>query len=438
MLLYLCPSNLADGKERTGITTTNFHLHAVCKSYYVTLDIIEFCMNEFGKEIALKKDDHHLTPYDVLVRNPCASNVCKKFLRQFVTNFSNVHQAGGVSDDPRNTKDRLGYDIYAKAIVNVVDKVEFGNKTNFSVGLFAPWGVGKSKLWHLIKQEIKDKEKVNMEDWKRKAGIKKEGADSSALYESFASMVEINHSWLYCCRRNDGGPQATPERVSLINWGSTQNKHGSDDSSDIEIGNATRSSQSESGDWSTDEARENETLAAVMVVTCPIWIPPLIIQSCLRLCTRPWTKLNKISQGQSRADNVSKILVGDYIPFHIRTGNIHFGPIACMKTSTIMLARMFPFKNVGKFFQRSQECFAIQSIKQAPVNHYNFIEFNAWVYNGSDVLWASLMESLWTAVEAELGADTVRLHRASINLARETGNENISHQTRMDKRALAM
>ena len=103
-----------------------------------------------------------------------------------------------------------------------------------------------------------------------------------------------------------------------------------------------------------------------------------------------------------------------------------------------MFARMFPFANCGGFFKRGQKCFAVPTIKEAPVNHHIFIEFNAWVYDGSDVLWASLMESLWTAVEAELGEAIVRLHRASINLTGETGNENISRQSRMDRRELEL
>ena len=57
------------------------------------------------------------------------------------------------------------------------------------------------------------------------------------------------------------------------------------------------------------------------------------------------------------------------------------------------------------------------------MNKHIFVEFNAWVYDGSDVLWASLMETLWTAVEREYGATTVRLHRASINFGREEEQE---------------
>ena len=48
---------------------------------------------------------------------------------------------------------------------------------------------------------------------------------------------------------------------------------------------------------------------------------------------------------------------------------------------------------------------------------YKIVEFNAWTYKGSDLLWASLMKQLWEAVEVEFGWKAVRYHRASIELA---------------------
>lgn len=58
------------------------------------------------------------------------------------------------------------------------------------------------------------------------------------------------------------------------------------------------------------------------------------------------------------------------------------------------------------------------SIDPAPsdTTKYIFVEFNAWTYNGSDNLWASLMEQIWASVEKEFSSFQVRMHRASINL----------------------
>jgi hypothetical protein len=75
---------------------------------------------------------------------------------------------------------------------------------------------------------------------------------------------------------------------------------------------------------------------------------------------------------------------------------------------------------------------------------YKIVEFNAWTYQGSELLWASLMKELWDAVEAEFGKKVVRYHRAGIALAGENPYDE-SHRTlspqqkaRNRKRALLM
>ena len=37
------------------------------------------------------------------------------------------------------------------------------------------------------------------------------------------------------------------------------------------------------------------------------------------------------------------------------------------------------------------------------LKHLVRVNFNAWVYEGSDFLWASLLEKMWTEVEEEFG-----------------------------------
>jgi hypothetical protein len=75
---------------------------------------------------------------------------------------------------------------------------------------------------------------------------------------------------------------------------------------------------------------------------------------------------------------------------------------------------------------------------------YKIVEFNAWTYQGSELLWASLMKELWDAVEAEFGKKAVRYHRAGIALAEENlydeshGTLSPQQQARNRKRALVM
>jgi len=71
-----------------------------------------------------------------------------------------------------------------------------------------------------------------------------------------------------------------------------------------------------------------------------------------------------------------------------------------------------------------------------------FITFNAWVYSGTDLLWASLLEQMWSRVEEEFGSRQVRLHSAIIRLAKEDlGNTNagaVDLRTRQHKRYVAL
>jgi hypothetical protein len=75
---------------------------------------------------------------------------------------------------------------------------------------------------------------------------------------------------------------------------------------------------------------------------------------------------------------------------------------------------------------------------------YKIVEFNAWTYQGSELLWASLMKELWDAVEAEFGKNVVRYHRAGIALAEENQYDESHHtlspqqKARNRKRALLM
>jgi len=50
---------------------------------------------------------------------------------------------------------------------------------------------------------------------------------------------------------------------------------------------------------------------------------------------------------------------------------------------------------------------------------YLFVSFNAWNYSGTEALWASLMDNLWSAIEDEVGFKQVMQHRKSVILSNE-------------------
>jgi hypothetical protein len=57
--------------------------------------------------------------------------------------------------------------------------------------------------------------------------------------------------------------------------------------------------------------------------------------------------------------------------------------------------------------------------KRDDLPEYIDCKFSAWTYQGSDQLWASVIEHIWTNIEAEHGPTSVKLHRASVALSGE-------------------
>ena len=64
------------------------------------------------------------------------------------------------------------------------------------------------------------------------------------------------------------------------------------------------------------------------------------------------------------------------------------------------------------------------------------VKCNAWLYNGTDLLWAALLEEMWTKVEEEYGSFSVRYHRFSISISCELKSDSI--KVKQSKRKAAM
>ena len=54
-----------------------------------------------------------------------------------------------------------------------------------------------------------------------------------------------------------------------------------------------------------------------------------------------------------------------------------------------------------------------------------YLTCNAWLYNGTDLLWASLLEEMWLKVEEEFGTWSVRFHRFTIDISGESKTDDI-------------
>ena len=122
------------------------------------------------------------------------------------------------------------------------------------------------------------------------------------------------------------------------------------------------------------------------------------------------------------AEHIADIITGDV---HLGNGDsAHWDVAPCVTFFVIIFLQVVRAIVSGI----SRACAALQHVVSfqwcRKTNHtptgarkYKIIKFNAWTYQGSELLWASLMKELWDAVEAEFGKKVVGYHRAGIALA---------------------
>lgn len=95
-----------------------------------------------------------------------------------------------------------------------------------------------------------------------------------------------------------------------------------------------------------------------------------------------------------------------------------------MIRALFLRAVRFLFVIPSKIHTNFSSC--LKSEKIAPKRKdvkYLFVSFNAWNHSGTETLWASLMDSLWSTIEDEVGFKQVMQHRKSVILSNdEKGN----------------
>jgi Leucine-rich repeat (LRR) protein len=74
--------------------------------------------------------------------------------------------------------------------------------------------------------------------------------------------------------------------------------------------------------------------------------------------------------------------------------------------------------------------------KRDDLPEYIDCTFSAWTYQGSDRLWASVIEKIWTNIEAEHGPNSVKEHRASVALSGELNDDNMDIRRKKRKEAI--
>lgn len=298
--------------------------------------------------------------------------------------------------------DRLEYYIYAKALSTVVRSLE-NRETSLSIALFAPWGRGKRFIYDQILFYHREVAKLKL----------------------LAMKAE---------EKERGKTPSTGEIIRLIFW----------DSVDFACNVVCSVIEYISCYSETSEEKKDEIVATVMVPTFPVGLVIFVVWFFLCLfgkcafklvrCRDParngddresamgnpatrWTGVRNILAGKTdiyankNPDNMQRA--------QFRIAILSFGQ---MVYQTIVLPVAYLFT---KPYERAND-----------MTYYIPVEFSAWEYSGTDLLWASLLEQLLKAVEKECGHYKVFWHRASISLSKEKDSDDF--ETKQVKRKMAI
>jgi len=469
-------------------------LHRVCNNATVILQDIEECIAKNGEECTRKVDNVGITAWNVISTNMHAIEDCKRRLRPTVAKKKAI--TGGVTDDPNNGADRLLYKRYANALVNVAKQAEVG-KSPLVIGISAPWGVGKTKLWNLIKDILvsgNDASPRNESEEKRK----KAKSNLSAL-NKLASALEL--AFCVICLLIEALIRSASCNTTYepLNYNDEESQAAENADSNLETNDA--------------KSQHYDSVTFWVLLTLPIWLPftfpslllwfiirssgwgeewwgeewcdeleegllrfnlrnvlrrlhtslvllsalvivllsPLVIVAFPTVCSFRILNItskdlnalkNNLKEKNALSSKILCTLTGERPLFY--AFKAHIAPcsiFACVRIALLMTVQVVAFtcKSIWPLTKKLCSfigCRTLPSPKRIHHPKHIYVEFNAWVFNGSDILWASLMETLWTSVEEEFGTFTVRSHRASIALSDEKSCD--SPRIRSNKRDTAL
>lgn len=307
----------------------------------------------------------------------------------------------GMNDSPTLDPDRLGSKVYAESICEVVHKVE-KPQNSICIALFGPWGSGKSFLHKLILQaELAWTEQKNKARLDRLKDLRSESNVFVRINDrTLQCLCDIIAFCCCCCKSANTSPHR----------------------------------------------RRTESMIATLItipLLWPIWICLYLILSTANLIlevflfmikTESISPDERVSLSQSGSEeqdnslmytpwrNVRDILTGDTTFY---SENLYDDISSCVDMFQILI--LSSTQHFFKFLYSQWNPFSLFwsccSSSQLKVDHemrkYIYVDCNAWLYNGTDLLWASLLEEMWSKVEAEFGIYRVRFHRFSIHLSGE-------------------
>jgi hypothetical protein len=346
--------------------------------------------------------------------------------------------------DKPSTIDQLGYSTYAKALAKAV-RIAETPESSLCVGLYGPWGSGKSTLWnHIFKhleaefqmeeaQSLQEKRSGLYETHRNVSAGIKEAADntfknartkvleSPIIDQNIKKVLEgvkvgdripipfgkwclfrFLH-YLCCCR---------PEVVS-------ENDHDEENIIAADVIVMHR------------RDKRDALLFSFLVIVSLLTVAPVVIAYVFY----KKDALEDLIDKKASVDRVFDLLMGDASVWKGEKDNINLWSALVMMLLWIVQLAVSGIKNIvktlccwlGYCFPCDGCwlgcCFACDDSGFAPPDglpKYALVTFNAWAYSGSDYLWASLISALWDEVERNFSPSRVRLHRAKIELAGES------------------
>eukprot|EP00984_Skeletonema_dohrnii_P020763 scaffold10195_cov70-Skeletonema_dohrnii-CCMP3373.AAC.3 len=464
-----------------------YPLHLACKggaSLEVIIYLVEEADGDNGKDLLNKKDDNGWYPLHLackggasievikylIQKNPvplqhkdrnglnCLDSMNSDILRAI---WGRTHQIGTVADKSSDI-DRLNYLLYARALVYAARQAEQPG-TSLCVGLYARWGGGKSTLWKQIKKcleaEFLQEDALllynvyqlsgqSLHPLYRKAAENAKKPFNIAVERLASDPYVLNDAKKAWREKSEGAPPTTSLTfLEHLAWlflrilcACQSCRKGYELESDPRNANdvhiqrtqiKSQDARSRRMEWTDyryhvmlEEREENDS------------------DDC---------NDEKIDDNiKKEAEQIAGIITGD-VPLG-DGDSAHWDVAPCGTIFVIILLQIVRAIVSGI----SRACAALHHVMyfqwwRSKTNHtptgavkYKIVEFNAWTYQGSELLWASLMKDLWDAVEAEFGEKVVRYHRAGIALAEENqfdeSHRSLSPQekARNRKRALLM
>ena len=372
-------------------------LHVLAGNPTTTPDMLEFVSTKCATIVG--RLDNHGRTYHYYSNTP--------------QDLSHRNANGGVHDSPQGEPDRLGYNIYAAGISEVVSEIETPDNS-LCVALFSPWGTGKTFLYNLIEDQLKlrakQEEKKRRQDLDKELDEKKTSFHQDSINNSLNALISLVSM---LCRGFPCCCCCYPSNETDV-----------------------------------------ETAAVLIAIFCPIWMVIFIVVYflCLLfivpvqrvLCVKKKDEDNltpDLEEGKKSEDEKDVSWEGIWA---VLTGtksahsNKLFDERGCVgKIQLLFLMVVVTFTTFVSglwakipFTTRSTDKYKKVS------NRYIFISINAWVYSSNnDSLWAAFMEQMWSEIENEFGPYQVRLHRAMVAISGESDTDDI--KTKLSKRETA-